>query len=112
MRIGCLYVPDLPLQALLRAEPGLAGIPLAVAEGEGARARLIHVSVQARMQGVTPGLGVGEALALCPQLTVRCVAPEIVEAAREAVLDAASSVAPPSTSRDSTSPSTSTATAS
>lgn len=94
MRIGCLYVPDLPLQALVRAEPTLAGIPLAVAEGEGARARIAHVSVQARTQGVTPGLGVGEALALCPQLTVRWVAPEIVEAAREAVLDAAASVAP------------------
>ncbi|WP_373047822.1 hypothetical protein [Vulgatibacter sp.] len=94
MRIGCLFVPDLPLQALLRAEPTLAGIPLAVAEGEGARARIAHVSVQARTQGVTPGMGVGDALAFCPQLTVRWVAPEIVEATREAVLDAAASVAP------------------
>lgn len=94
MRIGALYVPDLPLQALLRAEPTLRGVPLAVAEGEGARARLLHVSVQARTHGVVPGLGVGEALSLCPELAVRWVAPAIVESTRQAVLDAAASVAP------------------
>lgn len=94
MRIGCLHVPDLPLQALVRAEPELAGIPLAVAEGEGARARIAHVSVQARTQGVVPGLAIGDALARCPQLVVRWVPEAVVEAGREAVLDAAASVAP------------------
>jgi len=93
-RTGCLHVPDLPLQALLRAEPTLAGVPLAVAEGEGARARVQGVSVQARTHGVRPGLPLGDALALCPQLVVRWVPPELVEAARGAVLDAAASVSP------------------
>lgn len=94
MRIGCLYVPDLPLQALLRMEPTLAGSPIAVTEGEGARARIRHVSIQARAAGVLPGLGIGEGLSLCPQLVVREVATEIRESARGALLDAARSVSP------------------
>lgn len=94
MRIGCLLVPDLPLQALLRSEPTLAGAPVAVAEGEGARARIRCVSLPARTAGVTPGMGVGDALSFCPGLIVRWVAPELVESTRAAVLDAAASISP------------------
>jgi protein ImuB len=94
MRIGCLLVPDLPLQALVRAEPELGKVPLAVAEGEGGRARVIHVSTHARAEGVTPGLPVSDALALSPGLLVRWVEPALVESARAAVLDAAASVSP------------------
>ncbi len=92
--IGCLYVHDLPLQALLRVEPGLAGAAVAVAVGEGARARILCVSVPAYTQGVKPGISVGDALSLAPQLVLRWVPPEMVEAARAAVLDAAASVSP------------------
>ncbi|AKU93267.1 DNA polymerase Y family protein [Vulgatibacter incomptus] len=94
MRVGCLFVHDLPLQAILRAEPTLAGTPVAVAEGEGARARVRCVSVPAHTQGVRPGLSVGDALSLAPELVVRWTPPELFEAARAAVLDAAASVSP------------------
>ena len=94
MRIGCLLVPDLPLQALVRAEPELGKVPLAVAEGEGGRARVLHVSAHARAEGVTPGLPVSDALALSPGLLVRWAEPALVESARSAVLDAAASVSP------------------
>jgi len=93
-RIGCLFVPDLPLQALSRVEPELADHPLAVAEGEGARARVRCVSLQAHTQGVRPGISVGDALSLSPGLILRWVPQELIEAAREAVLDAASNVSP------------------
>lgn len=93
-RIGCLFVADLPLQALLRAEPHLAGAAVAVAEGEGARARVRCASLPAYTMGVRPGLSVGDALSLAPKLIVRWVPDELVEAARAAVLDAASSVSP------------------
>lgn len=93
-RIGCLLVPDLPLQALLRAEPELAKVPLAIAEGEGGRARTVHVSAHARAEGVVPGLPVSDALALSPGLLVRWVDPQLVASARAAALDAAASVSP------------------
>lgn len=93
-RIGCLFVPDLPLQALVRGEPELMGAPLAVASGEGARARIDCVSVQARTQGVRPGLPVSDALALAPKLIVRWVPDALIEATRGAALDAAASVSP------------------
>jgi protein ImuB len=94
MRFGCLFVPDLPLQALLRVEPDLHGRPVAVAQGEGASARVVAVSVPARTQGVLPGARLKEALALCPDLVLRWDDEAVREAAREAVLDAAAAVSP------------------
>ena len=32
MRLACLFVPDFPLAALLRAEPDLRGEPVVVAD--------------------------------------------------------------------------------
>src|SRR5690606_5748373 len=94
MRFGCLFVPDLPLQALLRVEPDLHGRPVAVAQGEGASARVVAVSVPARTQGVLPGARLKEALALCPDLVLRWDDEAVREAAREAALDAAAAVSP------------------
>src|SRR5690606_20598098 len=94
MRVGCLFVPELPLQALLRAEPDLHGQPLAIFQGEGARARIQAVSVPARSQGVLPGMRIEEALALCPDLLLRADDEALREAAREAALDAAAAVSP------------------
>jgi len=94
MRFGCLYVPNLPLQALWRVEPTLLGEAVAVARGEGARASVVAVSPAARAAGVRPGARLKEALALCPELVLRWEDPAVLEAAREAVLDAAAAVAP------------------
>ena len=88
MRVGCLYVPDLPLQALLRAEPTLVGNPVAVARGEGTRARLVSVSLQARTQGARPGQSIGDALAFCPSLVVRWASPDLEASAQAAISSA------------------------
>src|SRR5690606_31969667 len=58
MRFGCLFVPDLPLQALLRVEPDLHGRPVAVAQGEGAREAALDAAaaVSPRVEEVAPGL--------------------------------------------------------
>lgn len=94
MRVGCLFIPELPLQALLRVEPSLIGQALAVARGEGARATVLAVSPAARARGVRPGARLKEALALCPELVLRWEDPAVQEAAREAAIDAAAAVAP------------------
>lgn len=93
-RIGCLYVPDLPLQALLRSEPDLGRLPVALMEGEGTRARVQAATLVARAQGVLPGQALQEAQALCPELILRWEDEARWEEAREAVLDAAAQVAP------------------
>ena len=96
MRIACLWIAQLPLDAVLRAEPALAGAKLAVvqpaAEGPNSRQRVLAATRAA--EGVTAGQTLAEAQALCPELLVRTASPALVQAAAQAALDAAASVTP------------------
>ena len=62
-----LHFPLLPLQAIVRGDPGHE--PLAVAAGE-TRPRLIALNAPAWHAGVRPGMAGAGALALAPQLAV------------------------------------------
>src|SRR5216683_2693012 len=83
-RIACLWVPDLPLCAALRAEPRLAEAPLAVVQAGdlGGRAHVLGATPQAF--GVEAGQTLAEARAICPQLMHRKASPERERAAEEA----------------------------
>ena len=65
MRVACCLVPDLPLAAQLRAEPELAGLPLALVSGPGPRAEIVGVSPQAERLGVRRRGSVANARARC-----------------------------------------------
>jgi protein ImuB len=93
-RIACLLVPDLPWVALVRAQPELAGRPLAVAAGPGPRADVVAISPQAACRGVRLPRTVAQARAACAALSVRVASPALEEAARRALLDAALSASP------------------
>lgn len=93
-RLACLYLPALPLQAVLRAEPARCNEPLAIVEGEGGRARIGAVTPHALRLGVRPGLTVSEAEARAPGLLLRRASPALVQAACAAAFDAASSISP------------------
>jgi protein ImuB len=54
-RIACLLVPDLAVAAVVRADPDLAGLPLALTEGRGPHAGVVAASAAARAHGVRPG---------------------------------------------------------
>src|SRR5690349_12024888 len=54
-RIACLLVPDLAVAAVVRANPDLAGLPLALTEGRGPHASIIAASAVARARGIRPG---------------------------------------------------------
>lgn len=94
MRVGCLLVPDLPLQAELRAHPELVGEALVVASGADARAEVVAVSPEALAAGVRPGGTVTHARAVCAELQVRVASPAQRRAARETLLDIALSFSP------------------
>ncbi len=94
MRIACLLVPNLPLDAELRAHPELRGEPLAISSGPGARAEILSVSREAALRGVRPGLTPPQARAVCPEIEVRVASPVLERTAREALLDAALSLSP------------------
>ncbi|MGD0946186.1 MAG: DNA polymerase Y family protein [Candidatus Binatia bacterium] len=94
MRLACLYVPDFPLAALLRAEPDLIGTPLAVVDELRPLARLKAISAEAVRRGVTVDLTTAQAEAIAVDLTVRQVAPGVLRAAQAALCDAAESFTP------------------
>jgi len=75
VRLACIHVPQLALQAVLRRSPELRGTPVALTEaplgrnGRPGRAHVILVSAEARRAGVRVGLTAAQAAAVCPGLT-------------------------------------------
>ena len=68
--IACLSIPGFELRAALRTRPRLALTPAALAPLEGTEPLLGPVTAAAEAAGVKPGMRLGEALAMCPALTL------------------------------------------
>ena len=68
--IACVLIPGFELRAALRARPGLALRPAALAPEPGTEPLLGPVTATAEAQGVRPGMRMGEALATCPELVL------------------------------------------
>lgn len=54
MAFACIYVPDFPVEAVVRVEPDLRSQPLAVLAGTPPRVRVFAVNEKARRAGVEP----------------------------------------------------------
>lgn len=93
-RIACLFLPALPLQALLRSQPELLGTAVAVIDAEdkssGGRAVILAATAAARAKGVHVGQTLVQAQALCSPLTVQAVTEAQQAAASDALYDVAS----------------------
>lgn len=94
MRIACLLASDLPAAAAVRAEPELAGLPLAVVSEPGPRAAVLSVSPEAARAGVHRGSTLAHARSVCAALRARVASPVREGAARAALLDVALSISP------------------
>src|SRR2546423_5870317 len=68
--IACLLIPGFELRAALRERPALAIRPAALGPGVGEEALLGPVTAAAEAAGVQPGMRLGEALSLCPDLAL------------------------------------------
>ncbi|HSL63846.1 MAG TPA: hypothetical protein VK874_04240 [Gaiellaceae bacterium] len=84
--IACLLVPSFELRAALRARPGLALRPAALAPRPGEEPLLGPVTAAAEARGVRAGMRMGEALATCPQLVLVEQDPSAAEQEWEALL--------------------------
>ncbi len=93
-RIACLLVPDLPLQAELRAHPELRGEALVIVSGPDARAEVVAVSETARVAGIHRGASLAQARSIFPMLRARVASPALERAARDTLLDIALSLSP------------------
>jgi protein ImuB len=91
-RIACLLVPDLAVAAACRADPELAGRPLALSESHAPHARLVAVSATARARGMRPGHTVAQARTIAADLVVRRRDPAAERTAVRALADVAASL--------------------
>src|SRR5439155_109656 len=92
-RIACLLVPDLPVAAACRADPYLAGRPLALSAGTGTHAPIVAAAAAARARGVRAGHTVAQARAIAADLVVRPRDEAAERSAVRALVDVAASLA-------------------
>lgn len=88
-----IFVPDFPVEALLRAEPDLRSQAVAVLEGKAPLQKIFAVNEKARRAGVSPGMTKLQVDA-CPDLVLRARSPLQEVAAHAALLDCAQSFSP------------------
>jgi protein ImuB len=90
---ACIFVPDFPVEALLRAEPGLRAQALAVLEGKAPLQTIFALNENARHAGVSAGMTKLQVEA-CPDLGLRPRSLLQEAAAHAALLDCAQSFSP------------------
>src|SRR6188768_3259779 len=84
--VACLLIPGFELRAALRARPRLALVPAALAPEAGEEPLLGPVTAVAEAAGVKPGMRLGEALAMCPELVLVEQDPAVSEDAWEGII--------------------------
>jgi len=93
MPFACIYVPNFPLAAALRAEPELQPRALAILEGKPPLETIIAVNEKAAGMGITSGMTKAQA-ELCAELALRPRSALQESAAHAALLDCAQSFSP------------------
>ena len=67
MSIACLVIPHFALRVALLDRPELDGAPLVLGPAQGGRPVVTDATPEAAAHGVRIGLGLREAIALCPE---------------------------------------------
>ena len=93
MPFACIFVPDFPVEAILRAEPNLRSHPVAVLEGKPPLEKVSAVNEEARQAGISTGMTKLQA-ELSDELILRDRSELQESAAHQAFLDCAQSFSP------------------
>src|SRR5580658_4355789 len=93
MPFACIYAPNFPVAAALRAEPELRTRAVAILEGKPPLEIILAVNEQASRLGIAPGMTKPQA-ELCPELVLRPNSALQNSAAHAALLDCAQSFSP------------------
>jgi protein ImuB len=93
MPFACIFVPDFPVEALLRAEPELRSQAVAALEGKPPLQKVFALNEKARRMGIEPGMTKIQ-VEPCTELVLRPRAPLQETAAHAALLDCAQSFSP------------------
>jgi protein ImuB len=90
---ACIYVPNFPVAAALRAEPELQAHAIAIFEGKPPLEQILAVNEKSRELGISPGMTKAQA-ELCPELALRPRSPLQESSAHSTLLDCAQSFSP------------------
>jgi len=93
MPFACIYVPNFPVAAALRAEPELQARPIAIFDGKPPLEKIIAADEKAVYLGIAPGVTKAQA-ELCSELALRPRSALQESAAHAALLDCAQSFSP------------------
>ena len=93
MPFACIFVPDFPVEAILRAEPELRSKAVAVLEGKPPLQKIVSVSEEARNAGVLPGMTRLQ-MEACAEIALRERSGMQESIAHQALLDCAQSFSP------------------
>jgi len=93
MHFASIFVPDFPVEALLRAEPELRSQAVAVLEGKAPLQKIFAVNEKARRAAISPGMTKLQ-VETCPDLVLRPRSSLQEAAAHAALLDCAQSFSP------------------
>ena len=93
MPFACIYVPNFPVAAALRAEPELRARALAIVEGKPPLEKILAVNEAASRLGIAAGMTKAQA-ELCPEIALRPRSALQESAAHAALLDCAQSFSP------------------
>lgn len=93
MPFACIFVPNFPVAAVLRAEPELRARAVAIFEGKPPLEKIFAVNESAGRMGISPGMAKAQA-ELCPELALRPRSPLQESVAHAALLDCAQSFSP------------------
>src|ERR1700675_1793898 len=93
MPFACIFVPDFPAEAILRAEPELRAQPVAVLEGKSPLQKVFALNEKARRFGIETGMTKIQ-VEPCTEIMLRSRSPLQETAAHAALLDCAQSFSP------------------
>src|SRR5438552_3440920 len=93
MLFVCIFVPDFPVAAVIRAEPDLWQQPVAVLDGTPPLVTVIGLNAKARAAGLELGMTRLQAEA-CPKVALRHRSQSQEDSAQAALLDCAHVVSP------------------
>lgn len=93
MPFACIFVPNFPVEAVLRAEPELRSHAVAVLGGKPPLQKILAVNEEARAKGVLPGMTQLQVEG-CAEVTLRNRSEVQESAAHQALLDCAQSFSP------------------
>ena len=93
MPFACIFVPDFPVEAIMRAEPNLRSQAVAVFEGKPPLQRICALNEGARGAGILAGMTKLQA-EVCDSITLRERSETQESSAHQALLDCAQSFSP------------------